>query len=131
MCIRSCFLSTVLLASISNISLASPIIKSTDGTIAHNSLLVISGSNFTPKTNAAPLLYWNADGGESPSSLGRKTAWDGTFNGTFVNAGDHGAQTAKGSTQSVQLDHSLSESAILRFSLFFIRPRLYMEKEIR
>ncbi len=103
---------TCLFASFSAVAVA-PEVAGVTGNIKEGQLVTISGSNFTAKANAKPLLFWSAEGGLNPSPLGRKTAWDGTFNGELVDRSKPGVVVAEGSNKSLRHNYDLSEGAIL------------------
>src|SRR5690554_7995887 len=65
---------------------ASPVITGVSGNLQDESTLLISGKGFTTKKNAQPLFWWKADMGIEPSNLGRKSYWDGKFNGELTSA---------------------------------------------
>lgn len=90
-----------------------PEISSASGSMKEGQVITLSGSNFTAKANAKPLLFWSADGGLNPSPLGRTTAWDGTFNGELVDRTKPDTVIAEGSTKSLRHNYDLSEGAIL------------------
>lgn len=102
-----------------------PEISAASGSMKEGQVITLSGSNFTAKANAKPLLFWSADGGTSPSPLGRKTAWDSTFNGQIVDQSTAGAVIASGSTKSLRHDFGESEGAILA-RVSFASDQMYM-----
>jgi hypothetical protein len=92
---------------------AEPKINAVEGAPIDGNTVIISGSNFTPKKSAKPLLFWFADSGIEPSTLGRKIKWDGAFSGELVDKSTPGALVAAGSDKAVRLDHGKSSDAIL------------------
>lgn len=109
-----------------SVSLLKPIILSIEGTIAEGAIITISGSSFTEKTNAKPLLWWKADMGNSPSNLGRKTAWDSSFNGE-----DSRIIVAPGSTQAFRWDHGASSGAALAKVEFGVEAsQIYLHRKL-
>lgn len=107
-------------------SAAEPQITSTSGTPREGYALTIKGANFSAKTAAAPLLFWFADGGTSPSALGRKGGWDSsTFGGTIVDSTTSGAVIAEGSKKALMFDFGASENAVLA-KVHFDSERLYV-----
>jgi len=113
----------VLLTSVS--AVATPVINSVQGTVANNATVTINGSGFTQKPTAAPLFWWRADLGTSPSNLGRKTAWDKSyFHGTPSTS-----QVAPGSSQSMAWDHGRSSGAALS-AVRFNSNRLYLHRKL-
>ncbi len=115
---------TCLFASSSALAVA-PEVAGVTGNTKEGQLVTISGSNFTAKANAKPLLFWSADGGTNPSPLGRKTAWDGSFNGHLVDQSISGAVIAPGSKKSLRHDFGESEGAILA-RVSFASDQMYM-----
>ena len=85
-----------------------PAISGVLGTVADGQTLTISGSMFSSKANAKPFLYWTANDGLNPSTLGRQLTWQDVFGGELASD-----ITAPGSTQAVRLDHRYSESGLL------------------
>lgn len=73
------------------------------------STLTINGSGFGTKANAKPLLWWKADLGINPSSLGRTLTW--LHLSTFTELSS--AIFAPNSTQAARHDHSATSNAIL------------------
>ncbi|KZX84429.1 hypothetical protein A3715_16720 [Oleiphilus sp. HI0009] len=102
---------------------AAPLINDVDRTETNE--LVISGSGFSSKAVASPLLYWRADEGIQPSALGVKNVWDSSFNGELVSNSDPNAIIADGSISAVRLDYSKSSNAILA-KVSFNSDRLYV-----
>jgi len=93
---------------------ATPVVTDIAGTMKDGQTVTITGSNFTAKTTAKPLLFWSADTGLNPSPLGRKTAWDGdNFGGAIVDKAQTGVVVAPGSNKVLRYDYETSEGAIL------------------
>ncbi len=116
---------------VSGLATATPFIASVNGDITKDKTITINGSLFTSKANPAPLLWWKADSGLTPSPLGRKTMWDGPFNGNISTK-----IIAPGSHQSVVWDLGKSESAGLAHVNFnsdslFVYRKSYENFDIR
>lgn len=93
---------------------AVPEITGVAGTMKDGQVVTLTGSNFTAKANVKPLFYWTAEGGTTPSPLGRNASWDGnTFGGNVVDKSLVGAVIAPGSTKAVRYDYETSEGAAL------------------
>ena len=109
---------------------AAPVITGVNGKLQDGSTLVISGKEFTAKKNASPLFWWKADMGVTPSNLGRKSSWDGTFNGDLTTE-----KAAPNSQQAVRFDHGQSSGAALGIVYFssnqaFVHRKLYEDFDI-
>ena len=113
--------------------LAPPTINNVEGNIATDTFITIHGSNFTSKLNASPLFWWKADMGKTPSSLGRKTAWDSSyFNGEITQA-----IVATGSQQAIRWDLGMSEAPALAEIVFgntkttlFVHRKFYEDFDV-
>jgi hypothetical protein len=101
-----------------------PSINNVTGDIS--TTLTINGSAFTEKTNAKPLFWWKADFGETPSNLGRKTAWDGNL--TYGIGTLSTTIVAPGSQQSYGTDHGIS-SGIGIGRVDFDSNQLYLHRK--
>lgn len=112
----------ILLASWCSIATAEPVIESVVFQADDHSRLVISGREFTPKSNPRPLFWWTADGGEAPSGLGRLTAWSGHYSSRGGISDDF---YAPGSTTSYKFDHGETSGAALG-RVDFDSDRLFM-----
>ena len=109
---------------IPSVGFAQANIGSVTGDLTKGSELIIAGSGFSAKENAKPLFWWKADFGNTPSNLGRKTAWDLDDNlGTFSTA-----VVAPGSQQAVAWDHGETTGAALS-PLFFESDRVYFYRK--
>ena len=95
-----------------------------EGDIATATSITIKGSGFSEKVNAPPLFWWKADFGETPSQLGRKTAWDDT---TGINHFSN-AIVAPGSTQAAFNDHG-TNSGIALSRVNFDSDQLYIYRK--
>jgi len=104
---------------------AAPVINSIQGVVSDGEVVTINGSGFSQKPNAAPLFWWRADFGSTPSNLGRKTAWDRPyFNGSISTA-----KVAPGSKQSIAWDHGVSTGAALS-AVGFNSDRIYLHRKL-
>lgn len=101
----------------------SPAISSVSGTVSNGQTITISGTNFSTKSNAKPLLWWKADGGSIPSPLGRLTTFSGTPGGAVSTQ-----IVAPGSTQSWVFDHGASTGAVLG-AIYFASDQLYIHRK--
>jgi hypothetical protein len=84
--------------------------------------VVLRGAGYTDKSNPRPLLWWTADGGDNPSSLGRITVWPDRWDGLDEPTTKI---VAPGSTQAYRYDHGASSGAALG-RVYFESDRLYM-----
>jgi len=104
-----------------------PTISSVTGTILTGSSVTISGAAFSEKENPAPLFWWNAEDGKTPSSLGRLT-WAPT---STVNGEISTVQVSPGATQSVRWDHGASAGAALGEVYFgTAADRIYLHRKL-
>ncbi|MCF6328933.1 MAG: thrombospondin type 3 repeat-containing protein [Henriciella sp.] len=100
-------------------------IEMVEGSLASDTYITIKGSGFTEKTNPKPYFWWTADGGDRPSSLGRKSDWDrnsfgiGSFSTAIV---------APGSQRSIANDHGGNSGASLSH-VYFDSPQLYLYRK--
>ncbi len=115
------------LAACSNIVLAesvpTPAINDVAGNIVKDKIIIIRGTGFTEKKNALPLLWWKADIGKAPSKLGRKTMWDGAFNGALSTD-----IVEMNSSKSVVFDHGISSGAALG-QVNFSSDKIYLHRK--
>ncbi len=100
-------------------------IEIVEGSLTSDTHITIKGSGFTEKTNPTPYFWWTADGGDRPSSLGRKSDWDknsfgiGSFSTTIV---------APGSQRSIVNDHGGNSGASLSH-VYFDSDQLYLHRK--
>lgn len=116
--LASLFFSSLVFAAV-------PEIQGISGALTDGQVITLTGKNLTTKANAKPLLFWSADGGLNPSALGRKTAWEGTFNGELVDKAQPGVVVAEGATKALRHNYDLSEGAILS-RVHFDSDQLYV-----
>jgi len=107
----------------SSTAYSAPQIQSVEGNISDGNIITIKGTGFTSKTNPAPLFWWQADDGSTPSSLGRTAEWASAFQGEISTA-----LIAPGSKQSIAWDHGLSESNSLA-RVDFDSTELYLHRK--
>lgn len=75
---------------------AAPSITGHTGTIANDSLVTFTGTGFTSKSPAKPLIWADFATDINPSSLGTRTSWDATTGLTRTTSLPTGAGTANG-----------------------------------
>ena len=103
-----------------------PALKWSANSLASGSVIEIETDgtyDFGTKPNSPkPLFYWDADGGQQPSALGRLTAWSDSFNGEVDNT-----IVMQGKSQSIAYDHFDSAHALGQIP--FTSDQVYMHRQ--
>lgn len=97
-----------------------PSIREFSGELEEGAVLVLKGEGFTDKANGNPYFYWEADGGELPSTLGRNSTWERSPSGELSSA-----ITAPNSSMAFRFDHGRSSGAALA-GVAFKSEKLYV-----
>lgn len=103
---------------------AQPEIESIAGSFSDKKSITIEGSGFTSKPAPAPLLWWTADEGITPSRLGRTQDWSEFFSGELTDQ-----ITADGSDTALRFDHGSSSGAALG-RVYFDSDRIYLHRKV-
>jgi len=118
---------SLLSLTVTEVAHSAPAITSVSGTAVNGDSITINGSGFGTKANAKPLLWWSANDGVTPSSLGRQSTWNRT-----TPAGQPSTKiVAPGSTKSWAYDFGDPSTYTSVLGVVdFNSPQLYVYRKI-